>query len=522
MSGKTNWIEILYVIATLIVSFSSSSCSNDHTSRNKDLNYPNILLIVSEDNGPDLGCYGSKYVKTPVLDSLAKMGVRFDNAFVTYPVCSPSRATIFTGLYPHQNGQIGLATHKYRMYPGITTLPVYLKQAGYHTGCIGKIHVNPESDIPFDFRPPKGSHLLHGNFGRKNLKLYAALADSFFQRSNKPFFLMVNYPDAHAPWKRQVDGMPTNPINGKDIQSPPAFVGANSARLRSLTADYYNSIERLDQMIGELLKKLRASGKAQNTLIIYLADHGPEFSRGKLSNYVAGLRVPLIIYGPGVTKKGDVCKELFSSIDLLPTILKAAHVTIPDMLPGMPLQPLLSNKTNGRWDRQYVFAENEGAYPFVYYPQVSIIGKRFELIHNLLYKRINPVFKLYTNHVINFAESGTTIKEIRTSSKEVQGAYATWHHPPKFELYDLKNDPYGFNNLSLDPDYKSVMQRLKNTLLKWREKTKDPLLDKRILERYTAEIDYVVKTHPKRDARKDTTFTWGYPDYFLEYMKNHK
>ena len=90
---------------------------------------PNILLIVSEDNGADLGCYGNKEVKTPVLDKLASEGVLFENAYVTYSVCSPSRGTIFTGLYPHQNGQIGLATHKYRMYQSFKTLPVYLKEA---------------------------------------------------------------------------------------------------------------------------------------------------------------------------------------------------------------------------------------------------------------------------------------------------------------------------------------------------------------------------------------------------------
>lgn len=519
----TQWINPLYAILLCCLTFSLSSClngSNDHNDKNLDR--PNILLIVSEDNGPDLGCYGSKIVKTPVLDSLARLGVRFEKAFVTYAVCSPSRATIFTGLYPHQNGQIGLATHKYRMYPGITTLPVYLKQAGYRTGCIGKIHVNPESAIPFDFRPPKGSHLLHGNFGRKNLKLYTTLADSFFRQSDTPFFLMVNYPDAHTPWKRQVNGMPRKPISGDDIQSPPSFVGVNSARLRSLTANYYNSIERLDQMIGKLLRKLQVSGKAQNTLIIYLADHGPEFSRGKFSNYEAGLRVPLIIYWPGITKGGSIRKELVSSIDLLPTILKAAHIKVPETLPGMPLQPLLENEKNVKWKRKYIFAENEGPFPFAYYSRLSIRGKRFKLIHNLLYRRENPVFRLYATHVIKGFEGGTTRKEIEASGKRVQKAYATWHHPTEFELYDLKKDPYEFNNLSLDSNYRSVKEKLIEELKKWRIKTNDPLLDKDILKRFTAEVDHVVKTHPKMDDAKDTTFTWDYPDYFLQYIKDHK
>jgi len=107
---------------------------------------PNILLIVSEDNGPELGSYGGPYARTPNLDRLAEQGVRFENAFVPYSVCSPSRAAFLTGLYPVQNGQIGLATHKFAMYrkdtPNFATL---LKSSGYYTGLIGKLHVNPES-----------------------------------------------------------------------------------------------------------------------------------------------------------------------------------------------------------------------------------------------------------------------------------------------------------------------------------------------------------------------------------------
>ena len=109
---------------------------------------PNILFIVSEDNGPELGCYGDPYARTPNLDRLASQGVRFQNAFVPLSICSPSRAAFLTGLHPHQNGQIGLATHKFAMYrkdtPNIVTL---LKAAGYHTGLIGKLHVQPRECV---------------------------------------------------------------------------------------------------------------------------------------------------------------------------------------------------------------------------------------------------------------------------------------------------------------------------------------------------------------------------------------
>src|SRR5690606_32183135 len=119
---------------------------------------PSIILIVSEDNSADLGCYGNSVVHTPHLDRLAENGVRFTNAYTTYAVCSPSRSSIFTGLYPHQNGQLGWATHHYALYEHIKVLPQYLSGSGYKTGILGKIHVNPEEKFVFDFSALPGSN----------------------------------------------------------------------------------------------------------------------------------------------------------------------------------------------------------------------------------------------------------------------------------------------------------------------------------------------------------------------------
>ncbi|MBI5693314.1 MAG: sulfatase-like hydrolase/transferase, partial [Verrucomicrobia bacterium] len=146
---------------------------------------PSVLLIVSEDNGPELGCYGDPQARTPNLDRLAREGVRFDNAFVPYSICSPSRAAFLTGLYPHENGQIGLATHKFAMYrPDQPNVATYLKSAGYRTGLIGKLHVNPESAFPFDFRA-----IPDANFSRKtDIAEYAVAAARFFAQSEgQPF-----------------------------------------------------------------------------------------------------------------------------------------------------------------------------------------------------------------------------------------------------------------------------------------------------------------------------------------------
>ena len=195
---------------------------------------PSVLLIVSEDNGPELGCYGDPYARTPRLDRLAGEGVRFENAFVPYSVCSPSRAAFLTGLYPQQNGQIGLATHKFAMYDGQTpNMASLLKDAGYRTGMIGKLHVNPESAFPFDFRAIPGS-----NFQRKqSVDQYAAEASKFFaEAGDRPFFLSVNFPDAHLPFLREANGRPGEPLGADDVEPMP-WVGVDAPRLREQVAE---------------------------------------------------------------------------------------------------------------------------------------------------------------------------------------------------------------------------------------------------------------------------------------------
>lgn len=301
------------------------SCTID-TKQNK-IESPNILLIVSEDHGQDLGCYGNSVVKTPNIDNLAENGIRFINAYTTYSVCSPSRGSIFTGLYPHQNGQMGLSTHRFRMYEGIKTLPKYLRGAGYYSGCIGKVHVNSESEIPWDYRP--GGLLDGSNFGKKNMPEYVSRAMEFIRKSEgKPFFLMVNYPDSHLPLQRQVEGLPNDTVRAKEVVNTLPFTGANAARLRDVTAIYYNCMNRLDGAIGMLMDSMKASGNLDNTLVVFLSDYGAQFSRGKTTNYEEGLKIPLIIRWPGKIPSNQVCRKLLISNDFYTILLDFAQIPL--------------------------------------------------------------------------------------------------------------------------------------------------------------------------------------------------
>lgn len=457
---------------------------------------PNILLIVSEDNGPELGTYGDPYARTPNLDQLATDGVRFDRAFVPQAGCSPSRASLLTGLYVHQHGQLGLATWGFRMYRNDTPNVVRsLNDAGYRTGIIGKIHVNPESAFPFDFQA-----LPTANFQRKNLDAYADEAKSFFCASEQPFFLSVNYPDAHQPWLRQAEGLPERPLDAADVREL-AYLGLQGPKLRQLTADYYNSMERLDVLVGDLLAALDRSGKADTTLVIYLSDHGADFMRGKRTCYEGGLRIPLIVRWPGRAKPNQARDELVSTIDLMPTMLAAAEAQAPPALPGASLIELFEGKAPD-W-RRYLFAEfHAHAAKMNFYPQRSVRNDRYKLIENLLPGEVNPGYRDTFRLV-----KADLAAAIEGASSEVRKAYRVMERPPQFELYDLDADPFEFHNVAEVSALEPVLGELKRELANWRKRTNDPLLEADNLRQFRAEAQ--IESKPGARERG-----WRYPNYF--------
>lgn len=466
---------------------------------------PNILLIVSEDNGPELGCYGDPYAQTPVLDQLASDGVLFENAFVPFSVCSPSRACFLTGLYPHQNGQLGLATHKFEMFDGTKTMPSVLQRAGYRTGMIGKLHVNPSRDFPFDFRKITGA-----NFNKRNMREYADAAAEFFrEESEQPFFLSINYPDAHFPLLRQQFGLPKEPIESDEVRPLP-WVGVDSARLRQFTADYYNCMRRLDDGIGMLLEELSDSGHAENTLVIYIGDHGAQFSRGKCSVYEGGLRIPMIVRWPNHHESGLKRDELVSTLDLMPTVIQAAGIDSGRELPGRPLQALLLGEpTPDSW-RKHIVGITTGAAPALFYFQQSIRNQRYKLISSPLSEsdRSNRFAQCYlTQYNVHFA-AGCTADEIASAPSDVQAAYERFLHPPRFELYDLEVDPFEFHDLSGSSEHLAIKEQLIQALEDWQDATSDPFADIEKLRRFAASQIEAIDTN----YRGNREFRWAYLD----------
>lgn len=423
----------------------------------------NVLFIVSEDNGPELGCYGAP-VQTPYIDQLAEEGTLFWNAYVAQAGCSQSRAAFLTGLYPHQNGQIGLATWKYRMFsPRIPNVVRTLKEAGYRTGIIGKLHVNPESAFPFDYKAIPGA-----NFSRKAMGGYSKFAQQFIVSSKRPFFLQVNYPDAHRPFLRSVDGLPKKPLVPLDVDPLP-FIGINHPELRQQSADYYNCMMRLDSYVGDLLRVLDESGKSSKTVVVYIGDHGADVMRGKRTSYEGGVRVPMIIRWPG-SRAGQVRKELVSLLDLYPTFCEIAKTKVPPNLPGRALKPILFGEVPN-W-RKYLFTEFHLHSNHNPWPQRTVRDQRYKLIFNPLAGEVNPGYK-FTMGKKFFTASEDQL--LAYASDKVRKAYKLMKEPPIYELYDLKEDPHEFNNIFENAELETTRTRLISELKRWQLETGDVL-----------------------------------------------
>lgn len=490
--------SLLIITGFLLSSCTSRGDKNAARGKAEKSRKPNILLIVSEDNGPLLSCYGDTVIKTPNLDKIAEEGILFNNAYVTQAVCSPSRSSIFTGLYPHQSGHLGLATHGYHLVGEIRNLYQIMKGEGYRTGMIGKLHVNPESDFPIDYHPLKGS-----NFEKKGLIRYSEFAESFINESEDPFFLMVNFPDAHFPFQDTVENRPKGTVSSEEITVFP-YMGFENDRIRQFTANIYNCILRLDECVGELMKKLEDSGKEENTLVVYLGDHGCQMSRAKIWVYEASTKIPFLVKWPGIIQGGITSDELISTIDIIPTICDILGLEVPERVTGKSLLPLFKDPELSF--REDLFVERNCDAKQFHFPQRAIRDRRYKLIYTLLADRQDPAVILYTCNNADPIFRGTpTLEELQAAPDSIIKVYQTWLNPPVLQLYDLQNDPWEFNDLAEKPEYEEIKFRLYEKLKKWQEDTDDPLRFPEKLRALTNEHDTIVTSSNRKN--------WLYPEY---------
>ncbi len=462
---------IFNVVTTILLVTAFSSCNH---SKIQEPEKPNILFIVADDLADRLACYGDSVAVTPNLDKLAERGVLFGNNFCQYPTCGPSRASLFSGLYPFESGYTHNDEGTFNEHlPSVVSMPRLFRENGYFTARVGKIfHMNIPSGIGgpgtddslawheainntgYDASQEVWDKATHvGNKGSRGVKIvYSApeiedikMADGQGlqnaiqllkvnnpNKTGKPFFLAYGIYRPHPPMivpKKHWDAIdiskykiPFIPENDRDDipeinwhLTGPEFNFIPDTHGVNYAHAYYAAIHFVDDLAGKLIDELEKQGLAENTIIVFAGDQGFHLGEHghwhKSSMFEQACRVPLIIVDPRQKEKGKKCSNLTGLIDVYPTLCELAGISAPHKLSGLSLKPQLHD--------------------------VNTPGKDYE-----------------------FTMGTPKAYGIRTEKYR----YTEWRndtvHVDYSMLYDLENDPGEFENLAGKNEYEVVMKEL--------------------------------------------------------------
>lgn len=426
---------------------------------------PNILLIHCHDLGQYLHCYGVKTVQSPNLDALADEGVRFARSFCTNPGCSPSRASIFTGRYPHSHGVMGLchANFAWDLNPGEKHMAQILRDAGYTTAAVGVIH-----ETASGYQRCGYERYIAPAQARPATDAAIGLLREFRDKPGKPFFLCVGYIEPHRlsykqpawpgslPGDCSFPGPALQPDDSLGIEVPGYLRDTDGTR-REL-AGLQGAIRHMDAQAGRLLAALKDLGLDSDTLAIFTTDHGVAMPRSKGALYDPGVQVAFILRlssRPG-WHGGVVRPEMICNIDYLPTILDLVGVPVPANVQGRSFAPLLDGKAYQ--PNREVFAELN--YHDYYDPRRSIRTETHKLI-------------------VNFTTAPAFLDPSQcwrpSSDTVVPPNHAVAYHP-HVELFDLIKDPWEQDDLAQKPAFAAVRDDLLKRLHQHLVGTKDPIL----------------------------------------------
>ncbi|KAL7940726.1 alkaline-phosphatase-like protein [Trichoderma barbatum] len=437
----------------------------------------NILLVIADDMGKSLGCYGDSTISTPNIDRLAAEGTLFDNAFASTASCSGSRSVIYTGLHTHQNGQYGLqhANHHFMTFDNIDTAPKLFSDLGYHTGIIGKIHVGPDHVYPWEVRRESPS---------RDVSWVAEQANLFFQSAKddpRPFFLTVGFMDPHRDSTRGGFGNGDESVSGPDAIYDPANITVPSflndiPKVRQEMAEYYRSVGRVDRGFGSIMEALKKAGFNDNTLVVLTSDNGPPFLNSKTTLYDAGVRLPLIIRNPQ-GKPGVRNPNLISFIDLLPTFLDwagdDAATPSPSASPprlGRSFLPIIDQiNTHDGWTK--VFGSHTFHEVTNYYPTRFMRTLRYKYHRNIAWKLDFP---FSTDLYASLSWEG--IRNSQFPVKVGERSLEAYIRRPPEELYDMQEDPREVVNLADRPEYRELLLEFRKELEDWQRLTQDAWL----------------------------------------------
>jgi N-sulfoglucosamine sulfohydrolase len=440
---------------------------------------PNVLIVTVDDMSADsLGAFGCRLEGTsPHIDRLAASGLRFAHAHVQVGNCMPGRNVMWSGRMPHNNRVEGFYQVPDADYPVLVDL---MKQAGYFTAIRGKVaHSTPHTpydwDLVLDTLPDgRRAHMKDAaSYGVSTTQGIEAAAEA-----GKPFCLMVNVSDPHKPFYAQ------NNRTGETIDDPhvptrvftpeempvPGFLFDDPV-VRKELAHYYSSVRRADDCVGAVLEALQESGRAEETLVMFLSDHGMPLPFAKTQLYHHSTHTPLIIRWPGVTDPDTWDREhMVSAVDFLPTLLEACGIALPEGLDGRSFAPLIRGEEQA--ERALVFKEyNENA------------GGSRDPMRGVQSKQYLYLFNAWSNgeRVMATATTGTPtyrrFAQLARSDERLAARHDLYQHRVPEEFYNVEEDPDCLHNLIDDPDWQAESERLRDTLAAEMRRTGDPALE---------------------------------------------
>jgi len=415
--------------------------------RERKTENPNILMIICHDLGQHLGSYGVD-IETPQLDEIAEEGVRFENHFCTAAQCSPSRGSINTGKYPHNNGLIGLAhgDFNWKYDEGEKTLAMYLNEADYETHLFGVQHENSSPDpLGYQYVHPGGSATPVSNRFIEFIKDYGQ------SETDKPFYASVGFSEPHRPY-----GRPEYENDDPDEVEPLPYL-PDKPGVREDIAGLNGLVYRVDQAVGKIREALRENDLEKDTLLIFTTDHGIAMPRAKGTCYDPGVKTAFLLHKPEEFEGGKVYDELISNVDLLPTLLEYVGGEAPRGIDGRSFLPLLRGEDYSPRDHLYL----EMTWHDKYNPMRAIRTKDYKYIRNFGHRPL-----VYIPADIYRGAAGQEMKDEFYGEKR-----------PEEELYDLREDPLEKENLAEDPHYGSVFSALREQVGNWMRETDDVLLE---------------------------------------------
>ena len=423
---------------------------------------PNILWIVVEDASPNLGAYGETAIKTPHLDQLAQQGIQFQNAFVTCPVCSPSRSAMVTGIY-----QTTLGAHQHRSQSSqgkgrageefwdsyrlpVDSIPRLFQKAGYHTS-------NSKNGKP------------NGSFGKTDYNFIWERsdydgADWSSRKAGQPFFAQVQLSGGkNRQTRRHADP--------DQLQLPKYY--ANHPTLRKDWAKYLDSWVKVDLDVQSILNRLQKEGIADETAVFFWTDHGVSHLRGKQFLYEEGIHIPLIVRLPGENSAGTTRNDLVAHVDIAATSLALAGIDIPDYVQGRDVL------AEDHQPRDVVFSARDRCDETVDIIR-SVRTERFKYIRNFLphLSHAQPNTYKDSKSIVN------TMRRLHQEDQLDQLQSRPFVVPrPSEELYDLLHDPLETSNLAGDPEFHATLEALRQTCRDWMIESRDlGLIPEPILE----------------------------------------